>query len=120
MQATELKLTAQQRREQPKQVDTTDLFISITQEHKSRANGKGDLSNHQEGLGRLPSYLPSINSVLLFNTDENPYKTYASFNNLEGVGGQDRAKADNSIASAPTSLIEGVERLASFKSLPIF
>jgi len=38
-----------------------------------------------EGLGRLPEEgLKSISSLLLFNTAENPYKKYGSFNNLEG------------------------------------
>ena len=33
---------------------------------------KKDKSNMEEGLGRLPSSLPSISSLLLFNTAENP------------------------------------------------
>jgi len=38
-----------------------------------------------EGLGRLPEEgLKSVSSLLLFNTAENPYKKYSSFNNLEG------------------------------------
>ena len=30
----------------------------------------------QEGLGCLPSYIPSVTALLLFNTSDNPYKTY--------------------------------------------
>jgi len=38
-----------------------------------------------EGLGRLPEEgVKSVSSLLLFNTAENPYKKYGSFNNLEG------------------------------------
>jgi len=41
--------------------------------------------NMQEGLGRLPRYLPSVSSLLLFNTSENPYKKYVSLDNLAGT-----------------------------------
>lgn len=36
----------------------------------------------REGLGRLPSHLSSVGSLLLFNTKENPYKEYAALDNL--------------------------------------
>ena len=39
--------------------------------------------NH-EGLGRLPYFLPSVSSMLLFNSSENPYKNYNSIDNLVG------------------------------------
>ena len=49
--------------------------------------GEQSVSSQQagpmQGLGRLPAFLPSVTSCLLFNSDENPYKTYNSFNNLE-------------------------------------
>lgn len=34
--------------------------------------------HHQEGLGRLPEYIPSVGSVLLFNSGENPYQKVES------------------------------------------
>lgn len=40
--------------------------------------------NSKDGLGRLPDHLPSISSLLLFNTTENPYKKYISLDNLSG------------------------------------
>jgi len=35
-----------------------------------------------QGLGRLPANLSSVDSMLLFNSDENPYQNYATFDNL--------------------------------------
>eukprot|EP00656_Telonema_subtile_P047623 TRINITY_DN5488_c0_g1_i1.p1 TRINITY_DN5488_c0_g1~~TRINITY_DN5488_c0_g1_i1.p1 ORF type:complete len:195 (-),score=42.91 TRINITY_DN5488_c0_g1_i1:70-654(-) len=32
--------------------------------------------DRKQGLGRLPSYLPTVSSLLLFNTSENPYKEF--------------------------------------------
>jgi hypothetical protein len=92
--------------------DTSVLYTSLTtarvhrQEHGAGFNEEQELA---EGLGRLPSYLPSISSVLLFNSDENPYKQYVSINNLEGVGGQDRDKEAGGPSAAPKSLVDGLE-----------
>lgn len=92
--------------------DTSVLYTSLTTarllraEHESAFNEEQELA---EGLGRLPAYLPSISSVLLFNSDENPYKQYVSINNLEGVGGQDRAQDAAGPSAAPKSLIDGLE-----------
>ena len=36
--------------------------------------GRGQEEN--EGLGSLPRYLPSVSSLMLFNTSENPYLKY--------------------------------------------
>ncbi|KAL6045720.1 WAS protein [Balamuthia mandrillaris] len=41
-------------------------------------------NDRREGLGRLPDQLPSISALLLFNTQENPYKKYVSLDNLAG------------------------------------
>jgi len=38
-----------------------------------------------EGLGRLPSQLPSVSSLILFNTSENPYNLYVTIDNLMGA-----------------------------------
>jgi len=53
----------------------------------AQRNQKEYMAAHpqSEGLGRLPEEgLRSVSSLLLFNTAENPYKKYSSFNNLEG------------------------------------
>ena len=52
-------------------------------EGEDEGEGEGQ-SKGSVGLGRLPSYLPSIASVLLFNSDENPYKAYNTLDNLLG------------------------------------
>lgn len=40
----------------------------------------------REGLGRLPDNLDSVSSLLLFNSNDNPYKAYRSLDNLTGAG----------------------------------
>lgn len=91
--------------------DTSAIYTSLTTARLMRTeHGQTDEETEiAEGLGRLPSYLPSISSVLLFNSDENPYKQYVTINNLEGVGGQDRATDAGGPSAAPRSLIDGLE-----------
>lgn len=59
----------------------------------------------KEGLGRLPAGLSSISALLLFNTQENPYKKYVSLDNLAG---KERVTAEQQtrkeLAAAPTTL----------------
>lgn len=43
--------------------------ISLMETHKSV-----EIPKASDGLGRLPSHIPSISSLLLFNTVENPYR----------------------------------------------
>lgn len=38
-----------------------------------------------EGLGGLPKNLISVSSLLLFNTEENPYKKYVTIDPLRGA-----------------------------------
>jgi WAS family protein 1 len=47
--------------------------------------GDGGTRHGREGLGRLPRSLPSGSAMLLFNTPENPYRTYAELDNLAGM-----------------------------------
>ena len=65
--------------------DTSALFSALSKARLTRTEHVTDEA--AEGLGRLPAYLPSISSILLFNSDENPYQLYHSINNLEGDGG---------------------------------
>eukprot|EP01117_Protostelium_nocturnum_P008075 TRINITY_DN2878_c0_g1_i2.p1 TRINITY_DN2878_c0_g1~~TRINITY_DN2878_c0_g1_i2.p1 ORF type:complete len:437 (-),score=161.43 TRINITY_DN2878_c0_g1_i2:201-1511(-) len=63
-----------------------------------------------EGLGRLPENLPSVSSLLLFNSEDNPYKKYISV--LDNLAAKDRAKqkateAKKQLAEAPKSFVEG-------------
>ena len=87
--------------------DTSALFTALSKARLTRTEHVTDEA--AEGLGRLPAYLPSISSVLLFNSDENPYKQYSSVNNLEGVGGQDRQQAAVGPSAAPKSIVEGAD-----------
>ena len=87
--------------------DTSALFTALSRARLTRTEHVTDEA--AEGLGRLPAYLPSISSVLLFNSDENPYKQYSSVNNLEGVGGQDRQQEVTGPSAAPRSIVEGAD-----------
>jgi WAS family protein 1 len=51
--------------------------------------------------------LPSISSILLFNTVDNPYKKYESLDNLQGVAGKDRERVTAEVAAAPQTMIDG-------------
>lgn len=63
-----------------------------------------------EGLGRLPSHLPSISSLLLFNTQENPYNVYATIDNLLGVDAEEETGDKKDIlADAPVTVEKGEE-----------
>lgn len=57
------------------------LFFNVHLNTKS----KKDVDNKGEGLGGLPRSVPSISSLLLFNTSENPYVLSPSvFKNCNG------------------------------------
>ena len=64
-----------------------------------------------EGLGRLPRHLPSVSSLLLFNTDENPYKEYVLLDPLEGakIKTRDKVEEENKLSEAPISITKGEE-----------
>jgi WAS family protein 1 len=63
----------------------------------------------KDGLGRLPEYLSSVSSLLLFNTSENLYKKYVSLDPLEGKEKEKQKQTDNknALAAAPISVAEG-------------
>ena len=75
----------------PQAVDVSGLFTNLTKA-RTALSERNVLADEEglKGLGRLPPYFPSVSSIMLFNSAENPYKTYSSFNNLMGVGGKDR------------------------------
>jgi hypothetical protein len=60
-------------------------------------------------LGRLPEYIPSIGSVLLFNSGENPYQKYTSWDNLLGTDYVEEEEKQKELAQAPKTLVEGDE-----------
>eukprot|EP01117_Protostelium_nocturnum_P013942 TRINITY_DN5255_c0_g1_i4.p1 TRINITY_DN5255_c0_g1~~TRINITY_DN5255_c0_g1_i4.p1 ORF type:complete len:449 (-),score=120.25 TRINITY_DN5255_c0_g1_i4:640-1986(-) len=63
-----------------------------------------------DGLGRLPEKIPSVSSLLMFNSVESPYRKDASM--VDNLASKNRAKLRASepkkqLASAPTTLNEG-------------
>jgi hypothetical protein len=97
------------------------LFQDVREVDPTRA----EAAAHHEGLGRLPDddddqgrpAVASVASLLLFNTRENPYKVYSSFNNLEGwwtgraaldsTTGTAGAKAKKELVAAPDTVLHG-------------
>ena len=65
-----------------------------------------------EGLGSLPRHLPSVSSLLLFNTSENPYRKYVLLDPLGAkIKTRDTVAAEeDKMAAAPSSILYG-ERL---------
>ena len=64
-----------------------------------------------EGIGGLPEYLPTISSMLLFNSSENPYRAYSiGFDNLlQGDHKEAEEEAKKDLHSAPESLMTGLQ-----------
>ena len=65
-----------------------------------------------EGLGSLPRHLPSVSSLLLFNTSENPYKKYVVLDPLEGAKTKTRDKLNEEgkeLSEAPITITQGEE-----------
>ena len=63
-----------------------------------------------EGLGRLPRHLPSLSSLLLFNSTENPYKKYVLLDPLEGAKTKTRTQVidnENALSEAPVTIQQG-------------
>lgn len=62
--------------------------------------------NKEEGLGGLPKTIPSVSSLLLFNTSENPYKKYVMLDPLGVVTKTRTALEDEeaALAEAPTTI----------------
>lgn len=55
--------------EKPQSVDTSGLFYELSTSRAMRS-GNEVFDVKKEGLGRLPLAIPSISSILLFNSDE--------------------------------------------------
>lgn len=64
-----------------------------------------------EGLGSLPRYLPSVSSLLLFNTAENPYKKYVLLDPLQGAKTKtrDKVEEESELSDAPITITQGEE-----------
>ena len=86
---------------------------SVKQQQKQRSeDGDSVTVAEGEGLGSLPKHLPSVSSLLLFNTSENPYKKYVILDPLEGVKTKTRDSIkEEEISEAPYTITEGEELL---------
>ena len=62
-----------------------------------------------EGLGSLPAHIPSLGSLLLFNSNINPYKNYAVEDNLDSTGKEkgESKEETNALGEAPKTLVDG-------------
>jgi len=84
----------------------------------------GSYINGDDGLGRLPDYLPSVSAMLLFNSAENPYRGYVQTQLLGDAQDDDKqapapkagASGTKKLAEAPHSVLHGHE-LPSFGML---
>lgn len=92
---------------QPVAEETLDASELLFMEQGSASSQLEAVGIMQEGLGRLPHRIPSISSLLLFNSSENPYKKYMKTDNLAGTDAVARAAAAKSLSAAPESMIKG-------------
>jgi len=91
---------------------TKAIVRKNTQQQKSAEKSEDDVGEEGEGLGSLPKHLPSVSSLLLFNTSENPYKKYVILDPLEGVKTKTRDTIkEEEISEAPYTITEGEELL---------
>ncbi|KAJ6237202.1 cxyorf1 [Anaeramoeba flamelloides] len=64
-----------------------------------------------DGLGRLPEKIHSVSSLLLFNTQENPYRDYQMLDNLMGSNKEREDEIEDStfnLLDAPLTLQEDI------------
>lgn len=85
---------------------------SVRKNMQKAADNDENSEAQGEGLGSLPKHLPSVSSLLLFNTAENPYKKYVILDPLEGVKTKTRDTIkEEEISEAPYTITEGEELL---------
>ena len=79
--------------------------------HLDLKKTKQDDANSGEGLGRLPRKIPSVSSLLLFNTSENPYKKYVMLDPLGVVTKtrKDEGDQEDGLAEAPSTITDREE-----------
>ncbi len=84
--------------------------LNLRRQPARRARAGLDDPERGEGLGSLPKNLPSISSLLLFNTTENPYKKYVLRDPLEGARTKTRAniaEEEEKLSEAPQTITHG-------------
>jgi WAS family protein 1 len=85
------------------QGDTREPFLLMQRNIRKQVNTKVE----KDGLGRLPENLDSVASLLLFNSNQTPYKAYVTLDNLAGRDVKDKDKEEFKLASAPDSVTLG-------------
>jgi len=84
-------------------VNTVEVYDAVVSQNRGP-----DLGHEREGLGKLPRWIDTLTSCLLFNTDENPYQKYdVTHDALEGKEGVDRKKEETELTAAPVTLDVG-------------
>lgn len=58
--------------------DVVELYEKVNLYQETQ---RAEVDMALEGLGRLPEYIPSVGSVLLFNSGENPYQKVSAIRN---------------------------------------
>lgn len=80
---------------------------------KLRHLKKTPVTEESEGLGGLPEYLPSVTSLLLFNTSDNPYRKYVYTDPLSGhvkkTTKDEIIEQQKTLGEAPASILTGEE-----------
>eukprot|EP01083_Nonionella_stella_P140297 429937_1 len=99
------RLTEDQVNEPFPSTDITELFLSLTERQPLPGALLGEIV--EGGLGKFPESISDVDSMLLFNTAENPYKKDISLDNLEGVSGKDREKETEELEEAPQTIVDG-------------
>mmetsp|Transcript_27168 Transcript_27168/g.45511 ORF Transcript_27168/g.45511 Transcript_27168/m.45511 type:complete len:409 (-) Transcript_27168:1184-2410(-) len=103
-------------------------FNSEMRDIVMRLNNQGsdlervEFTMEDQGLGRLPTTLHSVGSLLLFNSNINPYQDYQTLDNLMSTGREksvaDEDKTAKALASAPTTMLSG-EALPDIEGLDL-
>ena len=91
-----------------------DLNTAISTTRLKHLRPPKEVYEESEGLGGVPAYLPSVASLLLFNTSENPYKKYVFTDPLSGNirrTTRDKIIEERILEAAPTSILTGEELL---------
>ncbi|GAB9474770.1 Carbon catabolite repressor protein [Globisporangium polare] len=86
--------------------DVVELYEKVNLYQETQ---RAEVDMALEGLGRLPEYIPSVGSVLLFNSGENPYQKYTSWDNLLGTDYEEDDEKRKELATAPKTLRDGDE-----------
>ncbi|OQS06427.1 carbon catabolite repressor protein [Thraustotheca clavata] len=82
--------------------EVVDLFERV---NPYEATSKAEYHMAKEGLGSLPEQVPTIGSVLLFNSNETPYQNYVLVDNLFGTEFEGEEEQKKKLADAPDTVI---------------